>query len=173
MKKLIGIFVLGLGLAACGGGTDVDSDINENDLPTPTPTPEPTPPPPPKTYAVRVSLSNIHVYDNSEPFGNGELYFTFAVNDTVRYSTQISAADNSDYNPSDFGVVPVDIEAIEGEPLYIYVDGYDDDGAGAQDPMGTVNTGWYAGDEMVGQHSVAAQNPYKYDVTYRIELRQN
>lgn len=174
MKKLgIGIVITALGLAAigCGGAQDVESEQIE--MPTPTPPPTPTPTPEPKSYSIRVSLTNIHVYDNAEPFGNGELYFTFAVNDTVRYSQQISAGDNSDYDPSDVGVAPIDIDVMEGDPLYIYVDGYDDDSPNPQDPMGTVNTGWYAGDEMLGSHSVAAQNPYRYDVTYRIDVRQN
>ena len=171
MKKLVIGIMLSLGAVAvgCGGSQDVESDTTE--MPTPTPVPEPTPTPEPTTYRIRVTLTNVHVYDNAEPFGNGELYFTFAVNDTVRYSTQISAGDNADYNPGDFSMAPVDVDVVEGDPIYIYVDGYDDDSPNPQDPMGTVNTGWYAGDGMLGSHAVAAQNPYRYDVTYRIDLR--
>src|SRR5687768_6329265 len=159
---------------ACGGGSDVDNNGVDGDPPISnvTPTPEPTPIPEPITYTVRVTLTNIHVYENSEPFGAGELYFTFAVDDTVRYSTQISANNNSDYNPADFGIQPVDITVKEGDPIYIYIDGYDDDQPNGNDPMGTVNTGWYAADVMLGEHAVAAENPYLYDVNYRIEWAQ-
>src|SRR5690349_18908521 len=138
--------------AACGGDSGVDQtgDGGETPFETVTPTPEPTPEPTPVNYTVRITFTNIHVYENSEPVGNGELYFTFAVDDEVRYSTQISAANNADYNPADFGISPIDIAVVEGDPLFIYVDGYDDDQPNGNDPMGTVNTGWYAGDVMLG-----------------------
>lgn len=162
---------------ACGGGSDVDNNGVDGDPPISnvTPTPEPTPVPEPITYTVRVTFTNIHIYDAQEGpgLGNGELYFTFAVNDTTRYSSEISAPDNSDRNPADYGVTPIDITAIEGEPIYIYVDGYEYDGSlSGQEAMGTVNTGWYAADVMLGTHSVAAENPYYYDVDYRIEWAQ-
>lgn len=168
----LGIFALTA--VACGGGSEVGSSGEGGDPPMTevTPTPEPTPEPTPVLYTVRITFTNIHIYENSEPFGNGELYFSFAVDDTVRYSTQISAANNADYNPADFGVQPIDLTVMEGDPIYIYADGYDDDQPNGNDPMGTVNTGWYAGDVMLGQHSVAAENPYLYDLTYRIEWAQ-
>lgn len=159
---------------ACGGGTDVDNNGQNGDPPITdlTPTPEPTPEPTPVLYTVRITFLNIHVYENSEPAGAAELYFSFAVDDTVRYSTQISAGNNADYNPADFGVLPIDLTVLEGDPVYIYADGYDDDQPNGNDPMGTVNTGWYAGEVMLGDHSVAAENPYLYDITYRIEWAQ-
>ena len=166
--------ILALTAAACGGDSSTSDSATLDDPPVGnvTPTPEPTPTPAPTEYTIRVTLTNIHIYENSEPFGNGELYFTFAVNDTAKYSTQISAGNNADYNPSDFGLTPIDITVTEGEPLYIYVDGYDDDQPNGNDPMGTVNTGWYAADVMLGDHSVAGENPYLYDVNYRIEWAQ-
>ena len=176
MKKLLTIVTM---MALCAaavacGGNDVSSDspIDGNGTPQqPTPTPEPTPEPTPKSYPVRITLTNLHVYSNAEPFGNGELYFTFAVNDTVRYSTQISAPNNSDHDPATYGMTPIDVEMTEGQELFIYVDGYDDD-VDSNDPMGTVNTGWYAADDMIGAHSAGAANPYNYDVTYTIDWRQ-
>jgi hypothetical protein len=166
--------IFALTAAACGGGSDVDNNGVNGDPPITevTPTPEPTPEPTPVTYTVRVTFTNIHIYENSEPFGAGELYFTFAVDSTVRYSTQISAGNNADYNPADFGVTSIDHTVLEGEPLYLYIDGYDDDQPNANDPMGTVNTGWYAGDVMLGSHTVASEAPYRYDITYKIEWAQ-
>ena len=169
--------IFALTAAACGGGSDVDNNGVTGDPPITeiTPTPEPTPEPTPVTYTVRITFTNIHVYDAQEPIGagNGELYFTFAVGDEAIYSTEISAPDNSDHNPADYGITPIDVTVVEGEPLYIYADGYEYDGSvSAQEPMGTVNTGWYAGDVMLGTHSVAAENPYLYDINYKIEWAQ-
>lgn len=170
LSTITALGLVTLAAAACGG-SGVSNNGTEDDPPITnlTPTPTPTPAPTPIDYTLRLTFTNIHVYENSEPFGNGELYFTFAVNDTVRYSTMISAANNSDYDPADYGVTPIDFATLEGEPIYIYVDGYDDDQPNGNDPMGTVNTGWYAGSAMFGLHSVAAENPYLYDVTYRID----
>lgn len=177
LRIVSALAIFALTAAACGGGSSVDNNGVNGDPPITevTPTPEPTPEPTPVLYTVRVTFTNIHVYDSQEPLGggNGELYFSFAINDEVRYSQQISAADNSDHNPADFGVTPIDVTVVEGDPLYIYADGYEYDGdTSAQDPMGTVNTGWYAADVMLGQHSVAGENPYLYDITYRIDWAQ-
>ena len=178
MKKIltaVAMTFLSTLAVACGtsdSSVSNDGPGDDNDIVEATPTPEPTPEPTPKSYPVRITLTNLHIYENSEPFGAGELYFTFAVGDTVRYSTQISAGNNTDYNPSDYGLTPIDIEVLEGDPIYIYVDGYDDDQPNGNDPMGTVNTGWYAGDAMIGEHAVAGENPYLYDVTYRIDWAQ-
>lgn len=175
MKKvaIAAILAFCTAAAACGGSdVEHESEIQGNGTPVqPTPTPEPTPEPTPQTYDMRITFTNIHVYENGESFGNGELYFTFAVGDAVSYSTQISAADNSDYNPASFGVVPFDITVREGEAIYIYANAYDDDSPAANDPMGTVDTGWYAAEDIIGSHSASGQDPYRYDVTYTIDWR--
>lgn len=173
-SKLTSLFLLSLftiSAAACGGSESVSNNGigDEPPIDNPTPTPEPTAEPTPILYTIRVTLTNIHVYENSDPFGNGEVYFSFAVQDAIRYSERISVGDNADINPADYGLTPIDMEVVEGDELYIYVDGYDDDQPQNNEPLGTVNTGWYAGDAMLGQHSIAADNPYRYDITYRID----
>lgn len=156
---------------ACGTGSEVSSDgVGNTTTPTPTPpAPTPTPEPTPKGYTIE--FVNLHVYDGGDTFGNGDTYWTFALDDTVRYSQQISVSPNTDYNPMSYGVTSIDFEAMDGDPVYIYADGYDVDPANNHNPMGTVNTGWYAGTEMVGTHTVAAENPYHYDLTYTITAR--
>lgn len=171
LTSLLALTILTLAAAACGGDESVSNNGIGDEQPIdggPTPTPEPIPEPTPQLYSLRVTLTNIHIYENGDLFGNAELYFTFAVQDTVAYTDKITAGDNVDVNPADYGLTPIDVEVVEGDELYIYVDGYDDD-IFQNDPLGTVNTGWYASDEMFGAHTVAAQNPYRYDVTYRID----
>ena len=153
------------GLAACGGRQEVAQDGVGNTT-TPTPAPTATPAPVAKAYTIR--FSNLHVYDPGDTFGSGDCFYTFALNDTVRYSGQISVSANSDYNPENFGVTSIDFAVLDGDPIYIYADGYDVDPANNHTAMGTVNTGWYAGSEMIGTHTVAAENPYHYDLTYEI-----
>jgi hypothetical protein len=172
MKKVLTATLLVLtivGAAACGGSQSVSSDPASR--PTPTPPTTPTPVPTPKTWTVRTTFSSLHVYANGDPFFHGEIYCTFAVNDQVEYSAKITTGNPSDVDLSNYGIGAITITAAEGEPMYIYSDCYDQDpNNNGSDPIGTVNTGWYVGDGMQGYHTIAAQNPYYYNLTYRLEL---
>src|SRR5205814_1847587 len=126
MFKVAGLTMMFVALSAfaagCGGQQDVSSD-GPGDTTTPTPTPGPTPAPTPSSFTIH--FVGLHVYDDGDTFGNGESYWTFALNDTIRYSTQISISNNTDYNPEDHGVTGADFTANDGDPIYIYADGYD------------------------------------------------
>ena len=172
--KLAAWFGLALTAAVavgCGGTTSVDSSNLGFGNPTPDPSGGPTPIPTPNVYTVRVSFLLIHIYANGDSFGNSELYGTFAVNDQVEYSTQTVAGNPVDFNPTDYGITPVVFQVKEGDPFYIYTDYYDQNlNNNNSTPLGTVNTGWYAGPDMAGPHTVGSQNPYHYNLTYQVDI---
>jgi hypothetical protein len=170
-RILVAAVALAGAIAGCGGAQDVSHDGPGGGPGENTPTPTPTATPGPKDYAVHVNFDSIHVYVDGDPIFQGELYCTLAVNDTVHYSTKITTGNPSDVDLSSYGVTAIDVHAKEGDPFYIYADCYDQDPNNyGSDPLGTVNTGWYAADSMIGQHTVAAANPYYYNLTYTISV---
>lgn len=163
------------GAMACGSAASVDSSAHNGDdsssgTPTPTNTESAGPTPTPGML-VRTTFSSIHVYDNGDPVFYGEIYCTVAVDDQVEYTSLIHTGNPSDVALADFGIQPIEIYAQEGQPVYIYADCYDQDPTNSgSDPLGTVNTGWYAGEAMSGYHTVAATNPYYFNLTYKLDV---
>ena len=171
------LFAMCAGAMACGSSSNVSNSAHNGDdtttlTPTPTNTatgsPSPTPTP---GMLVRTTFYSLHVYDDGDPVFYGEIYCTVAVDDQVEYTSLIHTGNPSDVALADFGIQPIDIYATEGQPIYIYADCYDQDpNNNGSDPLGTVNTGWYAGDGMQGYHTVAAANPYYFNLTYDLSI---